>query len=135
MIPETICCTSCGSSIEINTYRKFVQCPYCGERMDFGGFEYRDIDWKSSMYAGVKYWMDCPACRSHNMYLGSSKRAWKCPDCGYTISRMKKLFGVFWFCDECEAYLNVQNGFTTKGKTWKCTECGFVSDVTRKNII
>lgn len=135
MIPDNITCESCGSHIEISTYRKFVQCPYCGKRTPFKGFDYQTIDWKSSMYANVKYWMDCPACRSSNMYLGPSKRAWKCPDCGYTISRIKKYFGVFWFCDECEAYLNVQDGFTTKGKTWKCSECGFVNDVTKKNIL
>ena len=131
----TVTCNHCGASIEVKTWRKFVRCPYCNSTFPFEGFKCREIDWSGSMYAGVKLWMDCPACRSKNMYLGSTRRAWKCPDCGYSISRVKKFFDVFWFCDECEAYLNVQDGFTTKKKTWKCTECGFLNDVTKNNII
>jgi len=135
MVPTKVSCKYCGSIIDVRTYRKFVLCPYCGIRTPFEGFEYQEIDWDSSMYSHVKLWMDCPACRSKNMYLGPSGRMWKCPDCGYQISRLKKNTGVFWFCDDCEAFLNVQDGFTTKDKTWKCTECGHVSGVTRRDII
>ena len=124
MIPKIIQCKNCGSDIEVATFRKFIVCPYCKTKCDFEGFDYRDIDWSESMYSGVKKWMDCPSCRSKNMYLGSSGKGWKCPDCGYSI-----------FCDECESFLNVQEGFTTKDKTWKCTVCGFVNDVTPKNIL
>lgn len=135
MAPVTQYCQNCGSGTEIRAYRKFVLCPYCGTREPFIGFPYQKIDWRSSMYDHVKLWMDCPACRSANMYLGPSGRMWKCPDCGYTISKWKKNMGIFWFCDDCEAFLNVQEGFTTKHKSWKCTECGYVSDVSRSNII
>ena len=135
MIPKTIPCPNCGAETEIRTYRTFTKCKFCGGRIPFDGFEYRDIDWDSSMYAGVKLWMDCPACRSPNMFLGPAGRIWKCPDCGYALSRVQKNAGVFWFCDSCETYLNVQPGFTTKKKTWTCTECGHKNDVTGQNIL
>ena len=135
MIPIKINCSNCTAEIEITTYRKFVACPYCATKIPFEGFEYREIDKSSSMYSSVKAWMDCPACRSKNMYLGSQKRMWKCPDCGYRISNWNRLFGIFWFCDECETFMNIQTGFNTRGGKWKCTECGYVNDVTKKNII
>ena len=130
----TVRCAYCGTDSEVSTYRSFVNCPHCGQTTPFPGFEYKNIDWNSSMYSGVKLWMDCPSCRSRNMYLGPSRRMWKCPDCGYAISRFKKLTSVFWFCDSCESFLNVQEGFTAKHKTWKCSECGYTNSVTRKDI-
>lgn len=39
-----------------------------------------------------------------------------------------------WHCDECDAYLNDQPGFTTVTGEWICTECGAVNDVTEDNI-
>ena len=135
MVPKHIPCPQCGAEAEIRTYRSFIKCKYCGSHIPFDGFEFRDIDWDSSMYSGVKLWMDCPACRSPNMFLGPSGRVWKCPDCGYTLSRFQKNTGVFWFCDCCETFLNVQPGFTTKKKTWICTECGFNNNVTKENIL
>ena len=135
MIPKTIKCTHCNADITISSARKFVVCSHCGEKLEFEGFEYQTINWKESKYAHVHLWMDCPNCGSPNMYLGSSGRKWRCPDCGYSISRLAKFFGVFWFCDSCEAFLNTQTGFTTKHKKWKCTECGHINDVTHKNIL
>ena len=135
MIPKIVQCKNCGSNIEIRTWRRFVVCPYCDTKIPFDGFEYREIDWNDSMYSGVEYLMDCPACRSHNMYLGAEKRLWRCPDCGYSVSNREKRFGVFWFCDNCEAYLNVQNGFTTKNGIWRCSECGAQNDVTKNSIL
>ena len=69
------------------------------------------------------------------MYLGTAGRIWKCPDCGYKISNHEKNSTVFWFCDECETYLNIQRDFTVKNGKWKCTECGSLNDVTKGNII
>ena len=135
MIPAKVKCGNCGSEIEVRTYRKFVVCPYCDTRISFDGFDYQTIDWSASMYAHVKKWMDCPACRSKNMYLGSSGRTWKCPDCGYTVSRLVKVTGAFWFCDECDAFLNVQEGFSTKRRMWKCSECGHDNGLTLKDIL
>ena len=135
MIPKIIKCNNCGASIEVRTWRRHVKCPYCGSRFPFEGFEYRDIDWQRSMYGGVKLWMDCPACRSQNMYLGPSGQMWRCPDCGYMLSEEERRTSMFWFCDECEAYLNVQPGFTTSNKVWRCTECGQLNDVTEEHIL
>ena len=135
MVPAKIKCSSCGAEIEVNTYRKFAVCPYCSEKIPFEGFEYREIDWSGSMYSEVRLWTDCPVCRSGNMYLGSNGKVWKCPDCGYSISDRDKNKSVFWFCDECETYLNVQKGFSDKDGVWKCKECGCVNDVSKGNII
>ena len=136
MVPTTVQCDHCGSNIEIRTYRKFVICPYCDNKFPFEGFDYRRIDWqRDSMYAGVKKWTDCPSCRSPNMYLGPERRAWKCPDCGYIWADKERKHGVLWFCDDCEAYLNVQLGFSTKGKIWQCSECGHINNITKENII
>lgn len=135
MIPEVITCASCGCDLEVREYKKFAICPYCGTRTPFPGFEYQTINWQASMYAHVKKWTDCPVCRSPNMYLGPERRAWKCPDCGYTWPERERKHGVLWFCDECEAYLNVQLGFSGKGKVWQCSECGHVNDINKDNII
>ena len=136
MIAKRIKCNNCHADIEVKTWRKYVVCPYCDSRFPFEGFEYRQVNWADSMYAHVKKWTNCPACRSPNMYLGPSGRKWKCPDCGYVLPRFDRdPFSVFWFCDECEAYLNVQPEFTTKSGIWKCTECGHQNNVTKGNII
>ena len=127
-------CRQCGSIVPVSTYREFTVCPYCKTRDAFPGFTYREIDWSDSMYAGVKLWMDCPACRSHNMYLGPEGKKWRCPDCGYSISDREKNRCVFWFCDECDTFLNVQEGFTEETGRWTCTECGFENDVTEGNV-
>lgn len=143
MISKEEICPGCGNKIEVGSYRKFVVCKYCGTKFDFKGFEYKQIPVNSSMTANVKYEMDCPNCRSPHMLLGPSgkkvlgiinTRVWKCFDCGYTIKDFEKKTGVFWFCDNCEAYLNTQDGFTGKGKKWKCTECGFENSLGKENI-
>ena len=135
MIPEIVKCKNCSAEIEVGTFRTFLFCPYCETRTPFKGFVYRRIDPQSSMYAHVKHWADCPACRGRYMFLGPSGKTWKCPDCGYHISDREMKNGVFWFCDDCEAFLNVQADFTTENGTWKCTECGCVSGVTEENIL
>lgn len=135
MIPKTVICPRCGEKIEVGSYRKFVVCPVCQTRFPFEGFAYRVINWKSSMYDGVKRWTDCPNCRSRNMYLGTERKKWKCPDCGYAESRLKMYVNTLWFCDDCEAYLNAQKGFTPKTGRWTCTACGKENDVTDDNII
>lgn len=115
MIHKMIRCRNCAAEIDVTSWRKYVVCPYCDTRSPFEGFDYRQINWAESMYAQVKKWTDCPACRSPNMYLGTSRRKWKCPDCGYVLPRFDRdPFSVFWFCDECEAYLNVQHGLRRK---------------------
>ncbi len=132
MIPMKIECKNCGADLLINSWRKFVNCPYCKSIFDFEGFQYKEIDINSSMLPKVKYEMDCPNCRGKHMFLGTYRR--KCFDCGYSISIFHKIFGVFWFCDNCETFMNVQKGFTVKKGTWTCTECGFNNSVKRKDI-
>lgn len=135
MIPKTVICPECGYENEVATYRKFVKCQNCGEKSPFEGFEYELIFPGSSMYASVDLWTDCPACRSRNMFFDRSRKMWECPDCRYTITNRDKNSGVFWFCDDCEAYLNVQPGFDTESGVWVCTECGYENDVTSNNVI
>ena len=43
--------------------------------------------------------------------------------------------GCDWYCDECDAYLNKQDGFTTASDEWECTECGYINDVSEYNIV
>lgn len=137
MIPLNINCKKCGSDFEVNTYRKFTVCPYCHDKTDFQGFVYKEIDKNASMYANVKLEQDCPACRSPHMFIYSYSpfSKWRCVDCGYMLPNMSKLFGVLWFCDNCETYMNIQKGFTTKNKKWTCTECGFINGVSKHDIL
>ena len=128
-------CKNCGGQIEVRTQRKYIVCPYCGTHTPFKDFEFTDIVWEASIYAGVKRWTDCPACRYPGMYLGPEGKKWKCPQCNFSIDDKEKELGVFWFCDECEAFLNVQDGFDVKNGEWKCSECGAVNDVSEGNII
>lgn len=40
-----------------------------------------------------------------------------------------------WYCDECNAYLNDQKGFSTKKGHWKCRECGYDNSISILNTI
>jgi len=42
---------------------------------------------------------------------------------------------IDWYCDNCDAYLNIQPGFTTETGEWECTECCSVNNVTADNIL
>lgn len=78
--------------------------------------------------------MPCPAC-GKTMVLDKESEHWKCNTCNYTISddTIKK-DEVFWFCNKCEAFMNIQPAFTTDEGHWICSECGFDNDVTPTNI-
>ena len=41
---------------------------------------------------------------------------------------------MFWFCDECDAYLNIQEGFDRTATKHICTKCGYENDTTFNNI-
>ena len=135
LLPQIITCSFCNGENEINSYRSFVKCKKCKNELPFEGFDYKLIDWESSMYSSVEYWTDCPVCRSPNMFLGSEGRGWKCPDCGYRMTAEEKETAVFWFCDDCDTFLNIQDGFSTDSGTWTCTECGYENNVTEENIL
>ena len=40
-----------------------------------------------------------------------------------------------WYCDECDACLNDQDGFDYDCGSWKCTECGHYNEISDDNII
>lgn len=42
--------------------------------------------------------------------------------------------GCDWCCDDCEALLNEQSGFTVTDGVWECEKCGCINDVTEDNI-
>lgn len=77
--------------------------------------------------------MSCPCCDG-TMILEDDR--WCCQNCAYCITQKSMLEGaVFWFCDECGRFLNVQPSFATTTGVWKCVACGFANDVSKDNII
>ncbi len=83
----------------------------------------------------IKKWMFCPACKNGKMTFNKKKLLWTCEDCGYHFSEQYFLNDcVFWFCDECEAYLNNQEGFNKKSAKHICRNCGYENDTTFNNI-
>jgi DNA-directed RNA polymerase subunit M/transcription elongation factor TFIIS len=43
--------------------------------------------------------------------------------------------GCDWFCDNCNALMNYQNGFTTLSGVWNCSACNYLNDVSKDNIL
>ncbi len=55
----------------------------------------------------IKKWMFCPACQNGKMTINKKSTLWICEDCGYILSADEfEDDYVFWFCDECNTYLN-----------------------------
>ncbi len=82
----------------------------------------------------IKKWMECPVCHK-KMTFNKSKKSWLCNKCAYEISEKDFLDDfVFWFCDECNTYLNCQKGFDKKSAKHICQECGYENDTTFDNI-
>lgn len=80
-----------------------------------------------------KHLRPCPSC-------GKTIRkdrydVWKCRKCGFSILDSELEQTVFWFCDGCGTFLNVQPGFSDDKERWTCTECGFENDITQDNIL
>ena len=40
-----------------------------------------------------------------------------------------------WYCDNCDAYMNNQTGFSIEDGEWICQECGYLNDVSEDNIL
>lgn len=78
--------------------------------------------------------IQCPSCKGVMRYKKRGK-LWVCEKCGYRLqaSDLENKY-VFWFCDNCEAYLNEQDGFSSQSGTWKCTICGKNNDVSEDAI-
>lgn len=73
----------------------------------------------------IKKWIVCPTCKHGKMIVNKSRTNWVCEDCGYTLSIKEYESGyTFWFCNECDEYLNVQQGFDKHLIKHKCTKCG-----------
>lgn len=41
---------------------------------------------------------------------------------------------VDWFCDRCNASLNIQSNFDDNKYVWQCTECGHKNSISSTNI-
>lgn len=74
----------------------------------------------------IKKWMFCPACQQGKMTINKKSTLWTCEECGY------KLYAeefeddyVFWFCEECNTYLNNQVGFQRNASRHICRSCGY----------
>lgn len=82
----------------------------------------------------IKKWMFCPNCESGKMALNKKESKWQCESCGYELSADEfEDDYIFWFCDECGAYLNHQEGFDRKANKWVCTSCGYENDTTMRS--
>ena len=133
-IPAVLTCPRCGNTKVLRSYCRLALCDSCEAPLPFDGFLYRTLDSNSSEIAYARAEMDCPNCRGTNMFLGPEGRLWKCFDCGYHITDYDFQNGTFWFCDNCDTFLNVQSGFTDVNGTWKCKQCGSENDVSEGNI-
>ena len=61
--------------------------------------------------------------------------SWICKECGYQLSADEfEDDYVFWFCDNCDAYLNNQENFDRGADRHICRNCGYENDTTFKGI-
>ena len=83
----------------------------------------------------IKREMACPACKGGAMAINKKSAVWLCEHCGYTLSAAEFEAGyVFWFCDECDSYLNNQEGFDAHASKHICQNCGYENDTTDANM-
>lgn len=82
----------------------------------------------------IKRWMFCPVC-NQKMHFSKTSKSWSCNSCNYSLLESEFLDDfVFWFCDGCETYLNIQKSFNRKAESHICEKCGFNNDTTFSNI-
>lgn len=61
--------------------------------------------------------------------------SWICKECGYQLSADEfEDDYVFWFCDNCDAYLNNQENFDRGADRHICRNCGYENDTTLDNV-
>lgn len=83
----------------------------------------------------IKKWMFCPNCQDGKMTIDKKSTVWTCSNCGYSLSADEfEDDYVFWFCDECGTYLNIQEGFDRKASRHVCQICGYENDTTFDNV-
>ena len=46
----------------------------------------------------------------------------------------KRFPGIAWYCDECGAYLNEQEGFDDRKEVWVCQKCGHENPISMEEI-
>lgn len=128
---NTINCKNCGAVINLYAFGKYAKCSYCGSQQIIESNTFQN-SWENAEY---KYARDCPACRCEgSMKLNILHTRWKCLNCGYAFTVEALKDEIFWFCDGCDTFLNVQPGFDEGIGSWKCLQCGFVNDTTEDNI-
>lgn len=82
----------------------------------------------------IKRGMQCPVC-NQKLIFSKSKASWCCNNCDYSLQENDFYDDyVFMFCDECNAYLNNQEGFDKNATKHICRECGYENDTTFDNI-
>lgn len=83
----------------------------------------------------IKKWMFCPACQQGKMTINKKSTLWTCEECGYRLPADEfEDDYVFWFCDECNTYLNNQDGFDRHASRHICRNCGYENDTTFENV-
>lgn len=83
----------------------------------------------------IKKWMFCPACKEGKMIINNKSTLWTCKKCGYKLSTDQfEDDYVFWFCDKCDSYLNIQEGFKIDSPNHICTNCGYENDISVNSI-
>ena len=127
---KSFVCPNCGGTLTIYSYGNHAKCPYCGTQVQL---EHERTSWKEGNYSNTRV---CPVCRGDgSLVLNAKKTLWRCLNCGYQITPSELETEVFWFCDECDAFLNVQPGFDDRvSNQWKCKQCGCENDVSDENI-
>ena len=50
-------------------------------------------------------------------------------------ARAEMFQNIDWYCDRCNAYLNIQPFFSDSHYVWKCTKCGYKNSISKDNII
>lgn len=124
-------CPNCGAEFETAMYSEKLVCPYCGTKAILSPDEPRMNSWS---FSKIKKHRICPNCRGSMVYNKHTK-VWNCLECRYQLSQKSLRKGmVFWFCDDCDAYLNVQEGFESAKDRFVCKNCGFENDITKNNI-
>ena len=131
MIKVQIHCPHCGELIDVTAYSKVIACRNCGTMVGMD----TSTNNSSMSRLEVRKRRDCPVCRGYGSMIRNLKRTlWKCTECGYSISPKELRKTTFWFCDNCDTFMNVQPGFSEADGTWKCTVCGFTNDISDENI-
>ena len=83
----------------------------------------------------IKKWMFCPNCNEPTLKINKAGITWFCSECGYKLDNTDfEDDYVFWFCDKCNTFLNIQEGFDINDDIWFCDKCGCLNDISLENL-